>query len=124
TISFARGIPVALGGGILDLTFAAGIDPATQAGRTFDIFDWTGVTRSGSFTVANSSAWDLSQLYTSGEVTFGSAPTWNVNASGNWSTASNWSGGSAPNGAGALARFGSIITSPRTITLDAPKTVG
>ncbi|HWP40526.1 MAG TPA: hypothetical protein VNL70_06330, partial [Tepidisphaeraceae bacterium] len=48
---------------------------------------------------------------------------WNVNASGNWSNPANWSGG-VPNAPGAVANFGSVITAPRTVTLDAPMTVG
>jgi len=48
---------------------------------------------------------------------------WNVDADGNWSTATNWSGGE-PNAVGAIANFGTIITSARTVTVDAPKTVG
>jgi uncharacterized protein YjbI with pentapeptide repeats len=124
TISFAPGIAVTLGGGMLDLGFAAGVDLAAQAGHTFDLFDWSGVTRSGSFTVANSGAWDLSQLYTTGEVTFGVAPTWNVNANGNWSSAANWNSGGVPNGIDAIASFGTVITSTRTVTVDTPRTVG
>jgi hypothetical protein len=48
---------------------------------------------------------------------------WNVDANGNWSLAGNWSAG-VPNAAGATANFGNIITAPRTVTLDAPQTVG
>ncbi|MEX2138730.1 MAG: PEP-CTERM sorting domain-containing protein [Pirellulales bacterium] len=50
-------------------------------------------------------------------------PTWIVNADGNWSTAGNWSGG-VPNATGAQAVLGSIITQPRTVTVDTPITVG
>ena len=53
----------------------------------------------------------------------GSNSTWNVNANGNWSTASNWTAG-VPNSAGATANFGSIITAPHTVTVDSPQTVG
>jgi fibronectin-binding autotransporter adhesin len=48
---------------------------------------------------------------------------WNVNASGNWTTAGNWQNGS-PNAIGATAEFGSAITGPQTVTLDASRTVG
>jgi uncharacterized protein YjbI with pentapeptide repeats len=68
TISFAPGISVALGGA-LELTFAPDVDVATQSGRTIDLFDWTGVTPTGAFTVSSPYAWDLSKLYTTGEVT-------------------------------------------------------
>jgi hypothetical protein len=67
TISFAPGIPVTLDG-TLELTFAADVNPATQLGRTFDLFDWTGVTPTGAFAISSPYAWDLSNLYTSGEV--------------------------------------------------------
>ncbi|MEX2141771.1 MAG: PHB depolymerase family esterase [Pirellulales bacterium] len=49
--------------------------------------------------------------------------TWNVDASGNWSLPANWGSG-VPNGTGAQAVFGSVITSPHTVTVDAPITVG
>src|SRR5262249_40394163 len=68
TISFAPGIPVALGG-TLELTFAADVDPTSQLGRTLDLFDWTGVNAAGAFAVASPYKWDLSRLYTTGEVT-------------------------------------------------------
>jgi hypothetical protein len=48
---------------------------------------------------------------------------WSVNANGNWSNNANWSA-AAPNGPGAKAIFGSVITAPRTVTVDAPRTVG
>jgi hypothetical protein len=67
-ISFTPGIPVFLAGK-LDLGFAAGVDINAQIGRTFDIFDWTGVTPTGLFTLSSPLAWDLSKLYTSGQVT-------------------------------------------------------
>ena len=73
TISFAPGIPVALGG-TLDLTFAPGVDVATQSGRTIDLFDWTGVTPTGAFTVSSPYTWNLTNLYTTGEVTLAPAP--------------------------------------------------
>jgi uncharacterized protein YjbI with pentapeptide repeats len=68
TISFAPGVPVALGG-TLDLSFASDVNPASQLGRTIDVFDWTGVTPTGAFNVASALNWDLSNLYLTGEVT-------------------------------------------------------
>ena len=73
TISFAPGIPVTLGG-TLELTFAPGVDVATQSGRTIDLFDWTGVTPTGAFTVSSPYTWNLSNLYTTGEVTLTAVP--------------------------------------------------
>jgi uncharacterized protein YjbI with pentapeptide repeats len=73
TISFAPGIPVTLGG-TLELTFAADMDIASQIGRTFDLFDWTGVNPTGSFALSSPYAWDLSTLYTTGEATLTAIP--------------------------------------------------
>jgi uncharacterized protein YjbI with pentapeptide repeats len=73
TISFAPGIPVTLGG-TLELTFAQDVNPATQVGRTFDVFDWTCVTLTGAFAIASPYAWDTSNLYTTGEVTLTAIP--------------------------------------------------
>src|SRR5437016_4456280 len=55
-------------------------------------------------------------------VSSANAGTWNVNASGNWSTAGNWSG-AIPSGSGASASFGSVIQAARTVTLDSARTV-
>ena len=52
TISFQPGIPVTLGGN-LELSFATDVDLASQIGRTFHIFDWTGVEPTGTFTVSS-----------------------------------------------------------------------
>src|SRR5690606_27972087 len=69
TISFAAGIPVDLGG-VLELAFASDVDLAGQVGRTFPVFDWDGVAPVGQFDVVQSDfVWDLSRLYTDGDVT-------------------------------------------------------
>ncbi len=68
TIAFEPSIPVHLGGK-LDLTLAPNADPAGQVGRTLDLFDWTAVSPTGVFTVSSLYSWDLSRLYTTGEVT-------------------------------------------------------
>jgi uncharacterized protein YjbI with pentapeptide repeats len=68
TVSFAPGIPVSLGG-TLELAFADGVDSAHQRGRTFRVFDWTGIAPTGEFHVTNSGFWDLTKLYSTGEVT-------------------------------------------------------
>jgi hypothetical protein len=48
---------------------------------------------------------------------------WNADAGGNWSTIRNWAG-TVPNATDATANFGPVTSAPRTITLDAPMTVG
>jgi hypothetical protein len=73
TISFAHGIPVTLGG-TLELTFADDVNLASQLRRTFHLFNWTGVTPTGAFSIASPFAWNLSNLYTTGEVTLLSVP--------------------------------------------------
>ena len=73
TISFAPGIPVTLGG-VLELTYAPGVNLAGEIGRTIDLFDWTGVNPTGAFTVTSPYTWDLSNLYTTGEVTLSNVP--------------------------------------------------
>jgi hypothetical protein len=73
TISFQPGIPVTLGG-TLELMFAADVDVVSQVGRTIQLFDWTGVTPTGAFGVESPYVWDLSRLYTSGEVTLSAVP--------------------------------------------------
>jgi hypothetical protein len=69
-ILFESGIQVQLGG-TLELTFTDDTQLDTQFGRTIKIFDWTGVDPEGQFTVAPQlgTAWDTSNLYTTGEVT-------------------------------------------------------
>jgi uncharacterized protein YjbI with pentapeptide repeats len=73
TISFAPGIPVTLGG-TLELTFADDVNLASQVGRTLHVFNWADVHPTGAFTVSSPYAWDLSHLYTTGEVTLLSVP--------------------------------------------------
>jgi hypothetical protein len=71
-ISFDPGIPVELGG-ILELTFAADVNLTSQIGRAFQLFDWSNVSPTGAVDVVSPYTWDLSKLYTTGEVTFAAA---------------------------------------------------
>jgi hypothetical protein len=73
TISFAPGIPVTLGG-TLELTFADDVNLASQVGRTFDLFDWTGVDPTGAFAISSPYRWDTSNVYTTGQVTLTAIP--------------------------------------------------
>jgi hypothetical protein len=66
-ISFEPGIPVELGG-TLELSFANDVDATTQVGRTLQVFDWTGVEPAGAFHVSGQYLWDLSNLYSTGDV--------------------------------------------------------
>jgi hypothetical protein len=73
TISFDAGITVALGG-TLDVTFAPGVNPATLLDTPVQLFNWTGVTPTGTFTwqddqAAGGYVWDTSHLYSTGTVT-------------------------------------------------------
>ncbi len=55
------------------------------------------------------------------------APTdqdWNVDGGGSWATDANYLPAIAPEGAGAVVYFGSIITAPATVHLDGDHTVG
>jgi probable HAF family extracellular repeat protein len=50
-------------------------------------------------------------------------PTWAIDNDGSWSGSANWLGG-VPSGSGAEVRFTGAILAPRTVTLDAPRTIG
>jgi len=50
------------------------VNPFTHVGRACDLFNWTGVTPTGAFAVSSLYAWDLSNLYTTGEVTLIAVP--------------------------------------------------
>jgi hypothetical protein len=73
TISFDLGIAVTRAG-TLNLGFAPDVYVAGQIGRTFQLFNWSGVSPSGTFNVSSPYAWDLSKLYTTGAVTLLQAP--------------------------------------------------
>jgi uncharacterized protein YjbI with pentapeptide repeats len=72
-ISFVPNRPIELAGA-LELTFAAGVDPATQVGRTLRVFDWTGVSPIGEFEILSPYVWDTDKLYSTGEVTLMAIP--------------------------------------------------
>jgi uncharacterized protein YjbI with pentapeptide repeats len=72
-ISFEERIAVDLDG-TLKLDFAADVNLTNQLGRTLKLFDWTGVTPNGLFAIESPYVWDLSELYTTGEVTLAEIP--------------------------------------------------
>jgi hypothetical protein len=51
-------------------------------------------------------------------------PIWAISGGGLWMTGSNWASAAAPSGNGALAVLGSVVSTARTVTLDAPVTLG
>ena len=107
TIYFAPGIPVALGG-TLNLDFAQGVGVLSQIGKKLAVFDWSGVTPTGTFNVTSGYVWDLAHLYDTGEVTLTYAPNiadtrWTGAVSGSWRDAGNWTAGMPA--AGAIVEF-------------------
>jgi len=72
TIGFAPGLTPSLDG-TLDLEIAAGINPATLIGHTFQLFTWNAaLDPANTFTSIATNptlAWDLSSLYTTGQIT-------------------------------------------------------
>jgi hypothetical protein len=67
------------------------------------------------------------QAYRSRIVVETEGPRWKNDAAGSWSTAANWESpfvSVPPNGMSEVANFVTALTSPRTIMLDAPRTLG
>jgi len=99
---------------------------------TYNLIQYSGAVQGtgvGSLAVGNPAA---GKSYTFGEsggfvtltiASSGLLAQWNVNAGGTWTTAANWTP-SEPNGANDTATFGSVITAPRTVTLNADRTIG
>lgn len=67
TICFEPGEDVILQG-YLELTFAEGVDLESLVGVAFDLFDWENRNISGQFHIVSGLDWDISSLYTTGEV--------------------------------------------------------
>jgi autotransporter-associated beta strand protein len=57
----------------LALTFADGEDVAARLGQTYQLFNWDGVSPSGTFALSSFHGWDTSQLYSTGNVTLTAA---------------------------------------------------
>lgn len=53
----------------------------------------------------------------------GSVATWLPDANGNWSNGANWSTGISPNDSSTTVNFFGAITAPRTVTVNAARTV-
>jgi hypothetical protein len=65
-----RGVSVFLAGELF-LTAAPGVNESTVVGRTYKLFDWTNAEPTGQFNIVADAGctWDVSQLYTTGQVT-------------------------------------------------------
>ncbi len=75
TILFAPNTPVSLDG-ILALDVAPGVMLVDLEGKSYQLFDWSGVNPSGQFLIdaKHGYRWNTSALYTSGVVSFVSVP--------------------------------------------------
>lgn len=122
---------LSINGGAISL-YNENTSAAFATDGTYNLFQYAGSIGGagiGSLTVANQQAGKAYTFGTSGSfvtlsiASSGLVASWNVDASGNWTTGANWSP-SEPNGAGDTATFGSAITAPRTVTLDANRTIG
>ncbi len=131
TISFSPSISVTLDGN-LELGTASGTNPSSLIGNYYRLFDWSGVSSSGTFQVINDLPapyhWDLSQLYTSGNVMLLSgtavASTWVHAGGGAWSVSGNWSA-TPPNGVDSSATFTTVAAAgPLNVALDENVTLG
>jgi fibronectin-binding autotransporter adhesin len=120
-----------INGGAVSLFNEGAVTPFSTNG-IYNLIQYSGAisgTGVGSLSVANQQAGKLYTFGTSGGfVTLsiadsGLVASWNVDASGNWTTGANWTP-SEPNAAGDTAIFGAAITAPRTVTLDANRTIG
>lgn len=133
-ISNAGGLT--LGNTALYLYETFGTNPFATNG-TYTLFDYTGTfngTLNTSFSIANSQVGKVYAMNnntgnTTIELTIvdAYAATWALDGSGLWGAGSNWTPGTAPNTIGAIATFGSVLTSPNapaTVTVDGGKIVG
>ncbi len=132
TIAFNSGEEIFVGSsGTFDASGGMLWNLANVSGSPVSLLDFTS---SGAFippatlesllTPASQARYTLSDVNNVIEATALTNYTWNVDANGNWSTASNWTSSQVPNSAGLPANFGTVITAPRVVTLDVPITVG
>lgn len=121
-----------LNGGTFNLFEAGGIIPLTTNG-TYNLLGYTtsfGGTLAN-LTVGNSQVGKVYSIADNGtgliRLTLGTTTIteWNGTAGdGLWTSNGNWVGGTAPNGFGAVAKFGSIPVVVTTVAVNGPKTVG
>ena len=114
--------------GTLDLELVGGFTPVV--GDRFTVMTFG--SRSGTFPIVQGNilggGLTLTPVYSATDLVLltvaGGEKTWGVDASGNSSVGGNWIGGVPPGGVGDAAAFTTIITAPRTVTIDVPTTVG
>jgi len=112
--------------GTLELSLINGFVPAP--GDSFTVMTFG--SRSGTFSqIVQPPTFQFNAVYSATDlILFAMLPTgekiWAVDANGNASVGSNWTGGVAPGGVGDAAAFTNIIAANRTVTLDAPLTLG
>ena len=120
-----------INGGALTISGVAAGDPFSTNG-TYNLFQYSGAVQGTGITALTVSNPAAGKAYTFGQsggfVTLtigwsGVIAEWNVDANGNWGTASNWTP-AEPNAATDTAYFGPKITAAHAVTLDAAKTVG
>jgi hypothetical protein len=112
--------------GALELSLINGFVPSP--GDSFTIMTFG--SRSGTFSqIVQPTMAQFNAIYSATDLVLVAVlPTgekvWALDANGNTSVGSNWTGGVAPGGIGDTAVFGSVITAPRNVTVDAPLTLG
>jgi fibronectin-binding autotransporter adhesin len=123
---------LALNGGAFNLFDAGGVNPLSANG-TYTLIDYAS-SYTGSInnlSVANSQVgkfYSIADDTANTRITLTVADTtiteWNgLGGNNRWSTTGNWTNG-IPNAGGAVAKFGSLPTTPTTVAVDGPKTIG
>jgi autotransporter-associated beta strand protein len=112
-------------GGTLNLSDLSGLTPSAGSLELIGYLAY-----SGSFSASNLSGFPGYQLeYTPSQLDLVKVATgtsvWIAATSGSWNTGSNWSTNpTVPSGVGVVALLGTGATSPTTISLDSPQTLG
>jgi autotransporter-associated beta strand protein len=124
TLNLNLGNLLSVAGGTAALSGALNIQ-GTPSGSIVDLMSYPHYT--GSFSTSTPEA-GYNLVYTPTELELVQAvtgpATWNVATSGSWTVGTNWSSGTSPTGVGVMAVLGTATTSPTTISLDSPQTLG
>lgn len=136
TVTAANGLTI--NGGVVSLYNPGTTDPLTAVG-VFDLIKYNGALNGALTNLTLDPATQIpGRIYTLGLGANGVTLTiateaaiersWDADSSGTWSTAANWTDDTVPNANGTIANItgaaGATFSAPRTITLDAPFTVG